>query len=322
MKEDEIVMKILVLKKDQELQESKVVTFEGEPAPKFGWAVVMAGGAGSGKGYVINNRILLPNKTIDVDELKKQYLKLKIKNPERYEDDGISFDKVAPEILSKINNKKRLTTKEISEVIKTVLKNPKYVSILHGIVRSKNWKDKIVNSFLSNTDLDKLPNIVFDMTGDAESKLIRTASKVKKYGYKTALVWVITNFEVAKSRNAKRDRSVSDKILTNTHQGAKNAILGFLEKPEATKYYDEIWLIINSPATDKTNLTKEEKDILNKMPCIQLEKEGAKFDFSQKTKSFLLQFLSKENEDNQVLNYLSNLINKNREKGRRQHRPS
>ena len=117
-------MKILVLRENQEdLQESKVVTFEGDSSPKFGWAVVMAGGAGSGKGYVISNRILLPNKTIDVDELKKQYLKLKIKNPERYKDDGINFDKVTPEILSKIKNKKRLTKDETKEVIKTIWKS-------------------------------------------------------------------------------------------------------------------------------------------------------------------------------------------------------
>lgn len=313
-------MKILVLRENQEdLQESKVVTFEGDSSPKFGWAVVMAGGAGSGKGYVISNRILLPNKTIDVDELKKQYLKLKIKNPERYKDDGINFDKVTPEILSKIKNKKRLTKDETKEVIKTILKNPRYVSILHGIVRNKDWKDKIVDSFLRNADIDKLPNIIFDMTGDAESKLIKTASKAKEYGYKTALVWTVTNFEVAKSRNAKRDRSVSDKILTNTHKGAKNAILGFLEKPEATKYYDEIWLVINSPASATKDLTPKESEILNKMPCIQLEKQGNKFDFSSKTKSFLNKFLS-QNEDNSVLNYLLGLIDKSREKRRRQHR--
>ena len=313
-------MKILVLRENQEdLQESKVVTFEGDSSPKFGWAVVMAGGAGSGKGYVISNRILLPNKTIDVDELKKQYLKLKIKNPERYKDDGINFDKVTPEILSKIKNKKRLTKDETKEVIKTILKNPRYVSILHGIVRNKDWKDKIVDSFLRNADIDKLPNIIFDMTGDAESKLIKTASKAKEYGYKTALVWTVTNFEVAKSRNAKRDRSVSDKILTNTHKGAKNAILGFLEKPEATKYYDEIWLVINSPASATKDLTPKESEILNKMPCIQLEKQGNKFDFSSKTKAFLNKFLS-QNEDNSVLNYLLGLIDKSREKRRRQHR--
>ena len=315
-------MKILVLKSDSELMESKVVTFEGKPAPEFGWAVVMAGGAGSGKGHVISNRILLPNKTIDVDELKKRYLKLKIKNPERYENDGIRFNGVAPKILSKIKKHERLSTEETDEVIKTILKNPKYVSILHGIVRRKDWKDKIVNSFFNNADPEKLPNVIFDMTGDAESKLINTASKAKEFGYKTALVWVITNFEVAKSRNAKRDRSVSDKILTNTHEGAKKSIINFLDKPEATEYYDEIWLVINSPATDKTDLTKEEKDILDKMPCIQLEKIGSKFDFSKETKSFLLKFLSKDNEDNQVLDYLLNLVDKAKEKRRRQHRPS
>ena len=312
-------MKILVLRENQEdLQESKVVTFEGDSSPKFGWAVIMAGGAGSGKGYVISKRILLPNKVIDVDELKKQYLKLKIKNPEKYENDGITFNEVKPDILEKIKKHDRLTGRETEEVIGTILKNPKYVSRLHGIVKNKDWKDRIVDSFLRNADPDKLPNIIFDMTGDAESKLIKTASRVKDYGYKTALVWTITNFKVAESRNAKRERRVNDKILSDTHKGAREAILGFLEKSQATKYYDEVWLVINSQASIAKNLTKEESEILDRMPCIKLEKQGNKFDFSAKTRAFINKFLSEDNDDNSVLNYLSGLIDKSREKRRRQ----
>lgn len=308
------------MNENEELTESKVVTFDGESSPKFGWAVVMAGGAGSGKGYVINNRILLPNKTIDVDEMKKQYLKMKIKNPEKYKGDDIFFDEVDEDLRVKIENHEKLTTKETDKVITTILKNRVYVSKLHELVKKKGWKDKIVSSFLKNTEDNKLPNIIFDMTGDEEKKLINTAKMVKDYGYKTALVWVITNFEVAKIRNSKRDRSVSDDILTSTHSGARNAISSFLEKSIATKYYDEIWLIINSPASATKDLTPEEIKVLQKMPCIQLEKKGDKFDFSGKTKAFLNKFLDMGNEDNSVINYLADLVNKSRQKRRRQHR--
>ena len=314
-------MKVIVMNESEEfLTESKVVTFEGNPSPKFGWAVVMAGGAGSGKGHVINHRILLPNKTIDVDEMKKQYLKLKISNPEKYKGDNISLKGVDEKTLDKIENHKKLTRDEIEEAINAILSDSENVSELHKIVKSKKWKDKIVDSFLRNADTDKLPNIVFDMTGDEERKLINTANQVKRLGYKTALVWVITNFKVAETRNAQRQRKVSDDILTSTHSGAREAILGFLEKSSATKCYDEIWLVINSPASVSKDLTPEETKLLQKMPCIQLEKRGDKFDFSKETKMFINKFLDLGNEDNTILHYLAGLIDKSRLKRRRQHR--
>lgn len=313
-------MKVILMNEQNDLLESKVITFKGETSPEFGWAVVLAGGAGSGKGYVLKHRVLLPSKTIDVDELKKQYLKLKIANPEKYKDDGISFEDVDEEIKDKIKNHEKLTKKEIKKVITTILNNHDYVSKLHAIVKKKRWKDMVIDSFLKESNKDRLPNVIFDMTGDEEQKLIDTAKMVKNYGYKTALVWVVTNFKVAKQRNATRDRKVSDDILASTHRGARSAVSSFLEKSIATKCYDEIWLVINSEASTEMELTPEETQVLQKMPCIQLEKKGNKFDFSNKTKAFLNKFLDIGNTDNSVINYLAGLANKSREKRRRQHR--
>lgn len=317
-------MRILVLKEfyDNKLLESKSISFNGELSPQFGWAVIMAGGAGSGKGFVIDKYIHLPSTISDVDELKKKYIKLKIKkiDDDEYKYDGITFDEVDSKIKQKIYKKQKLTSKEINEVIDTILGNKRYVSVLHGLVKKKGWKDEEIDNILNNANPKRLPNIIFDMTGDEEKKLINTANKVRKYGYKTALVWVVTNISVAEFRNANRKRKVSDKILQNTHEGAKRTIINFLEN-NAANYFDEAWVVINSAATNSKPLTKEENKILKEMPSIQLIKNGTKFDFSNNTKKFLLQFLEKDNEDNSSINYLSILKEKSKEKQRRQLRP-
>lgn len=64
------------LKEEAFLQEEavslmeKLITFGGKAYPKFGNIVVMAGGAGSGKGFVLSNLVGMEGKVFDVDELK------------------------------------------------------------------------------------------------------------------------------------------------------------------------------------------------------------------------------------------------------------
>lgn len=62
---------------EQLMLERRVMTFGSDEHvyPKSGWCVILAGGPGSGKGYTIENKIMLNARVIDVDELKKQYIK-------------------------------------------------------------------------------------------------------------------------------------------------------------------------------------------------------------------------------------------------------
>lgn len=42
----------------QVISENKVITFNGDKVyPRFGWCVILAGGAGSGKGFVIERQL-------------------------------------------------------------------------------------------------------------------------------------------------------------------------------------------------------------------------------------------------------------------------
>ena len=89
--------------------EEKLITFGNQAYPKFGTVVIMAGGAGSGKGFVKGQLLGLEGFTFDVDAIKKLALKA----------DGIN---------AKV--KKELGT----DLSKFDLKNPDDVSKVHEII--------------------------------------------------------------------------------------------------------------------------------------------------------------------------------------------
>ena len=60
-----------------ELIMEKLITFGGKAYPRAGNVVIMAGGAGSGKGFVKDRLIGLEGYTFDVDEIKKLAIKSK-----------------------------------------------------------------------------------------------------------------------------------------------------------------------------------------------------------------------------------------------------
>ena len=52
------------------LKENKVVTFDGQTYPKFGWCIIMGGGSGVGKSTNIEKLLPINGKKFDVDEIK------------------------------------------------------------------------------------------------------------------------------------------------------------------------------------------------------------------------------------------------------------
>ena len=55
------------------LTEASYVTFGGQANPPYGWSVCIAGGPGSGKGFVKEKIFLLDFTSFDVDDLKKKF---------------------------------------------------------------------------------------------------------------------------------------------------------------------------------------------------------------------------------------------------------
>ena len=175
----------------QELEE-KLILFNG--GKNYGQIVFMAGGAGSGKGFAIQNFMQGEKfKVRDVDEWKKALIK-----------------------LAKMKDKD-------SELAKLNLRNPEDVFKLHTIVREKGIKDKTLDLLLTSAKKDRLPNILFDITMKDSSDISDVAPKLIDAGYDAKnihLVWVLTNFKQAAKANKERDRVVPDSILFQSHQKA------------------------------------------------------------------------------------------------------
>lgn len=199
--------------------EAQSITFDGKNSKTYGQCIILAGGPGSGKGF-IQNKILSSFKVYDVDDLKKQYIKLvkigKIKDTENYD-----------------------------------LKNPEDVGKIHNIVKEKGWK-KIQRDMLWNQRSKKndehssglLSNILFDMVSDDINDILDVAVKAKIAGYTVTLIWVVCNEETAKIGNKIRDRRVDEKVIGKGHLGAFNTITALFDNkyPNVTELIDNAWV--------------------------------------------------------------------------------
>jgi len=199
----------------------KLITFGGKAYPKFGNIVIMAGGAGSGKGFVLNKLVGVEGKVFDVDELKR--------------------------LASKTPAIKKRVKKELGVDIEALgkdLKNPDNVSKLHDIIANFLGADKGKERMFYRTVLtapaDRKPNIIFDMTFKEITKLEKVANDASKLGYdkkNVHIVWVVNDIEVAQAQNAKRARRVPSEILINTHRGAANTMGDIINMGTKLKKY-------------------------------------------------------------------------------------
>lgn len=202
----------------QQLYENKYVTPGNEADPKFGWCIIMAGGPGCGKGWCIDNKLLIQGKHFDVDKFKQMYVKLQ---------------------NSAADSAKKLD-----------LNNPEDTKNLHALIKGKNWKEKERQYMMDAASVqERLPNIIFDITskntGDIQTivDFIRDNDKL----YKVALVWVATNRSVAmyNNFNPKRGRVVPESIFHEVHNSVNATMLNLITTYR-TYGIDEFWCIKNS----------------------------------------------------------------------------
>lgn len=201
----------------QQLIEKQILFNNGA---KYGQIVFLAGGAGSGKGFAIKH--FMPSndfKIRDVDEWKLAFLKLndtKGKFPE----------------LSGLN-----------------LRNPKDVFKLHMAVKDAGIKDKTLEGLLSDVSGDRLPNIIFDITLKELDDIDEVMPKLQEVGYdprNVHIVWVLTNYRVAVSNNAGRDRVVPEDILLKTHEGAAKTMYDIIKGSIPRGVDGKIAVILNN----------------------------------------------------------------------------
>ena len=209
---------------DEELRlDEKLITLAGKAYPKFGNVVIMAGGAGSGKGFIQSNLLGLEGTTLDVDALKQAAIKSKIikkRVKEELDYDLGMFDK------------------------KGALKDPEVVSKLHDIIgghlKLNNRKLELVLTSALIADPDRKPNVIFDVTLRDLQKFDNLTRAVKEVGYdpkKIHIVWVVNDVEVAAQQNLKRSRVVKPEILLNTHKGVSQTMADIVNMGKSLSKY-------------------------------------------------------------------------------------
>jgi len=196
-----MAINLTTLREEVSLQEA-LITFGGKAYPKFNTVVIMAGGAGSGKGFVQKNLLGVEGKSFDPDRIKELALRSKV-------------------IAKKVE--------EISGVeIKSLdLSRPKDVSTLHTAISTVLKIDKksqdVALAAAMITNSDRKPNLIFDTTLKSFSKLANLSDALVAAGYDKKdinIVWVMNDIEIAKEQNQQRKRKVDSQILISTHTGA------------------------------------------------------------------------------------------------------
>ncbi len=268
MKKFEEFCKEYLKEETETIDEASVVTFGGKTFPNNGWCVILAGGPGSGKGYQQDNSIMIDAKVFDVDKLKSLYVKAAK--------------------AGKINDKKDYD-----------FSKPEDVSALHKIVDDKKYDKNIKHNFFANNE--KLPNVIFDITGKNVAKIKQRCEKVKKIGYKTSLVWVVTNRDVALVQNLKRPRVVPQNVFHKIHNAILDNLPDFI-KTDAAKYFDECWILFGTTKKLPKNMTPEEAKELHDNRAFKLTKKGDGFEMSEELSKRLYDILGEmeENPDEPV----------------------
>lgn len=221
-----------------------LITFNNKAYPKFGQVVILAGGAGSGKGFIKSNLLGIDGKSFDVDELKKLVM---------------GSNKLAYEI-------KKQTGQDIN---KFNLKNPENVSKIHELISGvfnidKKDQKKFFTSVLT-AHPERKPNIIFDVTLKDLAKLEKISRNVQELGYDKRnihIVWVLDSFKAASKKNQERDRVVPEEILMATHEGVALTMKKILDMgSKLTRYMDgDIHLAWNKMKVDSDYVMRDKKE--------------------------------------------------------------
>jgi hypothetical protein len=265
---------------NEEQLDEKLITFSNR-AP-YGQIVFMAGGAGSGKGFAINNFIDAAGfKVRDVDEMKTAVGKLDQLGK-------FSIDDWFKKYASKLPEEDRAHVEEfvvgkgmsISDVANN-LKNPNNVAALHYIVHSMGLKDKwLINMLSGKTNKETLPNLLFDITAKKVSAISDVIKPLVDAGYDPKnihLIWVLTDYHLAVSNNKDRNRVVPDDILLGTHEGTAKTIWSILTKGLPSGLNGRIDVILNNrenTVTYKDSKGNEMKGAVKGFLSLPVKKQG------------------------------------------------
>ncbi len=204
----------------EQILENKVITFDNKTYPKFGWAVIMAGGAGSGKSYILSHNLPIDGKIINKDDIGMLYYKL---HPNMFK----NFDRQKEGQIRKLNQS----------------------------VRKGKYAEENIDYLINNANSERLPNIIIDTTSSNKDNLIERVNSLKRIGYKICFIWVVTNRSEAIIRSLTRNRRVPQSTLHATHNRVRKIVPQFLK--ENGDLVDDAWIILNSGENLNDSIPKD-----------------------------------------------------------------
>jgi predicted kinase len=227
--------------------EEKLILYNN--GAKYGQVVFLAGGAGSGKGFAINNFMQGENfKVRDVDELKIAFQKLddlgKFTMDELLKKYGDNISERDMDFIQKNVIDKGFSLKDLN------LKTPEHVYSLHVMIRATGAKNKTLDLLLDGAAQNTLPNILIDSTFADMDDISSYIPKLLKAGYETRnihVTWVLTNYEIAIKNNKKRARVVPEDILLKTHKGAAQTVFTLVKTGFPKEVDGGVYVVLNNP---------------------------------------------------------------------------
>ncbi|MGL6228605.1 MAG: hypothetical protein ACRC3J_05250 [Culicoidibacterales bacterium] len=243
---------------DEPLNE-KLITFGKRAYPKFNQVVIMAGGGGSGKGFVQKKLMGIEGIVLDVDAVKELAMR-------------------SESLAARIK-------KETGHDIKNFnLRNPEEVATLHMLLsdeyKTTKKMDKRVFNAVLTAEEGRKPNLIFDVTMKDMSKLASIAKQAKDLGYlkqNVHIVWVMNDIKVALEQNANRSRVVPEEILISTHEGASMTFKKLMAMGEGARAWvdGDWWVAFNKKDVDvKLNKSKTGGSYVFDANIIKVKEQG------------------------------------------------
>ncbi len=219
--------------------------------PKFENILVLAGGAGSGKGFALSRFIAFDGKHFDEDAIETGLQKLTVPALEA------KFAEQTGRYLDSIN-----------------LKDPIDASIMHNFVSDNKLDKKMLHAFfLAQRDSQHKANAIMDVTLKDPKKIVEIASLAALGGYderKIHIVWIVNDFDVAIKQNQQRSRTVSPEIMFKTHIGAAKTMKELVANTNYYRRYadGDYWIFFNKADIDNTLIHADHDNEKGKTPWI------------------------------------------------------
>lgn len=175
------------------IEEVKTVSFNGTRFPNYGQCIILMGAPGSGKSYLLKNKLLINGKVFDIDAFRQNYENL-LKSRGQKIPDFKELNRISAEKLQKSEDAfLKAQSNNKGNIIFDICGRP-------GKRGGKSLVEEIV-----------------DM--------------VKPLGYTVSVIWVVANRSVAMKRNVERSMSGDRRLIPDKsfHQRT-NQVNGFVPK--------------------------------------------------------------------------------------------